>query len=193
MDVEDVWQTRVEGLWSGLDAVAMHALRELLPEVPSEGMSLADWNAKRDVVITELDATPTLILFDQDFHHEGGGAEDGQRLIAELQVALTARAPTLPDAYYGLLANTVEVDQEYQRRGEIIAAAGLDSARFVLISKQNLADEELRRFASRLRTILLAPLFVDLMEEVVDKVRSTQDQALDVVPRSVVHPGRVGG
>jgi hypothetical protein len=200
MEVPDVWQQAIRDRWDGLDeteraslvdqayaiagdatpvpAGAMHALRKLLPELESEGLSLAEWRARGDELLAGLESTPTLILFDQDFHHEGGGTEEGQRLIAELESALAKRGPVPPDAYYGLLTNTVEVDNEHARRDEIVGAGGLDPARFVLISKQNLADEELRRFASRLRTILLAPLFVDLLDEVTGEVRATQDAAL---------------
>ena len=203
MKVSDVWQQAVRNLWDELDhteraslvdmayaiaggatpvpAGAMHALRSLVPEMQTEGLSLADWEARREELLAGLEATPTLILFDQDFDHESGGAQDGQRLIAELQTALAEQGELQLDAYYGLLTNTVEVDQEHARRDEIVAESGLDAARFVLISKQNLADEELRRFASRLRTILLAPLFVDLLGEVTGEVRATQDAALEEV------------
>lgn len=203
MDVPEVWQAAVGELWEKLDETeraslvdkayaiagddtpvpsgAMHALRDLVPDIESEGLSLAAWQGRRNELVADLESKPTLILFDQDFQHEGGTTEDGQRLIVELQAELTGRGDIPVGAYYGLLTNTVGVDEELAQRDNIVADTDLDPARFVLISKQNLADEELRRFASRLRTILLAPLFADLLSEVTGEVRSTQEAALEEV------------
>jgi hypothetical protein len=199
--VDQVWQQRVRDEWGKRDAAeraslvdtayaiasgaeplgtgALHALRALLPsEVDQIGLSLSEWRSRRDVLIGDLAAKPTLILFDQDFSHEGSGAEEGQRMIVELETQLR-KFETHQDAYYGLLTNTVTVDQEHERRQQIVKDSGADPARLVVMSKRNL-DDELGRFAMRLRTTLLAPILADLLNEVTGEIENEQKAAIEL-------------
>ena len=139
---EEVWQQRVREEWEKRDVPeyaslvntayaiiggaeplgtgALHALQALLPdEVEQIGLSLSQWRGQRDGLIGELADKPTLVLFDQDFSHEGSGTEDGQRMIVELETAL-GQLESHQDAYYGLLTNTVSVDEEHERRQQIV-------------------------------------------------------------------------
>ncbi len=205
LDEEDVWQQRVRDRWEQLDDAehaslidkayaisggaepagigAIHALRALLPsDMDQKGLSLAQWRAQREGLIGEIEAVPTLFLFDQDFSHEGGASADGQRMIAELEQALSG-LEARSNAYYGLLTNTVGIDGEQDRRAAIVEHSAVDDARLVVISKRNLDDHELGRFAERLRITLLAPIFADLIEEVTGKLKETQKAAIDLAKK----------
>ena len=197
--VDQVWQQRVREEWekrddaeraslvdtayaiaSGAEPVgtgALHALSALLPsEIDQIGLSLSEWRNRRDGLIGDLAAKPTLILFDQDFSHEGSGTEEGQRMIVELEAELR-KLEVHQDAYYGLLTNTVTVDQEHERRQQIVKDSEADPARLVVMSKRNL-DDELGRFTMRLRTTLLAPILADLLNEVTAQIKNEQDTAI---------------
>lgn len=210
---DGIWQQRARDRWETLEASeqpsvvdkayahaasidpvatgASHALRAILPEVVEQrGMSLSQWQTERSVLIAELASKPTLVLFDQDFSHEQQGTEDGQRMIAELEQALATLDPK-PDAYYGLLTNTVGVDEEQDRREQIIEDSGADAARLVVISKRNLDDQELGRFTARLRTTLLAPIFAGLLAEVTTEIETEQKAAIararSIAPEDMEH------
>jgi hypothetical protein len=199
---DGVWQQRVRDKWEELEdeerasrvdkayAIAgntepvrkgaIHALRALLTQdgdVELLGLSLSRWRKQQGSLIGELEDKPALILFDQDFSHEGGSATEGERLIEELEKALKQQGAS-DGAYYGLLTNTVDVDNESERRQEIVEESHVDAARLVVISKRNLADDELGRFAFRLRTTLLAPIFADLLQEVTSTVAHRQVDAI---------------
>jgi len=199
MAIDGVWQTDVAAVWGQsereaqvamvdnayaidgelppLSWGAVETLRRLLPGIAPEGLTLASWREKRAQVLVEMGSTPTLILFDLDFSREvGGDATTGQRLIGELEVALRDQG-FADDAYYGLLTNHVLPGDEHERRLQIVNSAGLDPARFVLISKQHLQGDP-ATFAVRLRTTFLAPIFAGLMVEVDKAIRSEYEKAL---------------
>jgi hypothetical protein len=199
MGQEGIWQARLREEWERRseeeraalldDAYAIdidvepvrHGFLEFLTQasgITCEGLSLKDWSEKRDEIVAALDATPTLILFDQDFEHEEGGATTGERLIADLEDELKT-TPTGADAYYGLLTNTVSTTDEHARRNEILAKTDIDPTRLVVISKQNMQDES-RRIAERLRTTLLAPVFSQLVQAVSMNVSLAQEDALEL-------------
>ena len=199
---EEVWQERVREEWerrsehecaslvdkayaidAGVDPVstgAIHALRGVLPdELAPQGLSLSEWREQKEQLIGGLHETPTLILFDQNFSHEGASEKEGERLIGEMETVLDAAESDLPvPVYYGLLTNTVSAEDEHQRRQQIVNEAGLDPRRLVVISKRNLDYEELERFAKRLRTTLLAPTLAGLTHEVTSQLQAEQQAAI---------------
>jgi hypothetical protein len=200
MAEEDLWQDQVRRRWEDSDqgarvslvdeAYAMdtgdHAprvgflalLQELVPDVEHVGLSLAEWRERSDALIVDLAEKPTLLLFDQDFSHEDGGSEEGQKLIAELEAKLTGgEKGKAPAVFYGLVTHKIEAGEEPAKRNEIIDSSGLDPMRFVLISKQNL-DSQHERLALRLRTMLLAPTFAQLMQEVSAAVSDAAGEAI---------------
>lgn len=200
MAEEDLWQDQVRKRWLALDQGARvslvdeayakgsgdHAprvgflavLQELVPGVEHVGLSLAQWRERSEALVADLAEKPTLLLFDQDFSHEGGGSEEGQKLIAELEAKLAGgEKGETPVVFYGLVTHKVKAGEEPARRNEIIDASGLDPMRFVLISKQNL-DGQHERLALRLRTMLLAPTFAQLMHEVSGAVSDAAEEAI---------------
>jgi hypothetical protein len=164
-------------------------LEALLPDVQKEGLGLHEWRTREEELIGELGATPTLILFDQSFSNEEPGTESaGQRLIAGLEQKVASEEP--PVAYYGLLTNLVQPEEEHERRQQIVDEEQLDSARFVLIAKRRLTHP-LPEFAAKLRTMLLAPLFAGLFRAVtncVDHVRKeAAAEATAIEPEDLEH------
>jgi hypothetical protein len=195
-----VWQERAQEQWERLDepeqaslvdkayAVAasiepvstgaIHALRGVLPpEFAPSGLTLKEWRQDRDRLVSEAEAAPILILFDQSFSREGASDTEGQKLVAELEATLKS-TPAADNVFYGLLTNTIAVEQEHERRQQIIQEASLDPKRLVVISKRNLDFEELDRFAARLRSTLLAPTLAGLTDAVVTEVRTQQQRAI---------------
>lgn len=157
---------------------AAQKLRELLPEIAQEGFTLKGWRKGQGAIVDEMERTPTLVLFDQDFSREEGGTQTtGQRLVHELEEAIKDRT-VADDAYYGILTNTVQPEDEHQRRLEIAANAEVDPQRFVLISKQHLQVDS-STFALRLRTTLLAPVMSQLMHETSKAIADAHYQALE--------------
>ncbi len=196
---DQVFEDRLRALWESKDtggqvalidhAYAIHGdlpnlvpealsvLADLLPASTCERMTLKDWQEKRATIISELATRPTLILFDKDFSHEEGGREDeGPMLIRALEADLNALDPPVPVAFYGLLTNHAGVEDEHEVRETIASAHAVDRARFVLISKQNLGPDT-HRFVGRLRTVLSAPMFAELMSRVADEVTTAQKEA----------------
>jgi hypothetical protein len=210
---EDVWQLRTRERWeastqseqsslvdkafaigAGSEPVARGAIDALTRVLPQslhlQGLSLKEWNEQREQLIEGVAQAPTLILVDQDFSHEGASADEGQRVITELEKAL-ACAQAGDYVYYGLLTNTATPEEEQERRNEIVAAGGVDAMRLVVISKRNLDEEELVRFAGRLRVALLAPALAGLTNAVTEAVRGEQEQALkrasEMAPEEMEH------
>jgi hypothetical protein len=207
MGQEDLWQERVREHWDELDARGRASLADrvyardsdgvalkssfvevlsgLVPEVEHVSLTLAEWREKKGDLITEFATVPSLILFDQDYTHEQGGSDEGQRLIADLENDLGAAGETAekPDVFYGLVSNTFKVGEEPARRNQIIDEAGLDPLRFVVISKQNLDESDHERLAFRLRTMLLAPTFAQLMHEVSEAVSTAGAEAVKKVQK----------
>jgi len=201
MREEDLWQERVRERWGaasneerasladatyGLDSGTgapqsgfFEVLSALLPGVDHLGLALEDWRQQSAALITEVKETTTLILFDQDFSREDGGPSDGQVLIRELEAELeeSGSGSAMPAIFYGLVTNKVKAGEEPRRRNEIIEQSGVDPTRFVLISKQNLEGDH-SRLALRLRTMLLAPAFAELMQRVSVAVSKASEEAV---------------
>jgi hypothetical protein len=196
---DTIWQTRVREKWEeeispreqatlADDAAALeHDLDPVLtgfaeivdatcPNIEFLHLSLAEWKERRDGIIAEIPEVPTLILFDQDFRNEGGAADEGQKLVADLQKKIEDYAEVKLETFYGILTNTVSIEQEHTRRTQIVAEANLDAGRFVLISKQSLRDGA-ELLPKRLRPVLLSPLFARLMEEVGAAVAAAREEA----------------
>jgi len=198
---EQVWQQRMREEWERRDKPeraslvdkayaiaegkepvrtgAIHALKQVLPgELEPAGLTLSEWRERRDTYVSEAERTPTLVLIDQDFSREGASEAEGQRVIAELEAQLQAAPAAADFVFYGLLTNTVAVEEEHVRRMEIVEEASLDPKRLVLISKRNLDLGELERFAARLRSTLLAPAFAGLTAAVTTELHAEQEAAI---------------
>lgn len=198
---EEIWQERARERWEasnefeqsslvdkafaiggGAEPVArgaIDALARVLPQnLQPQGLSLKAWNEQREQILKDTDKRPTLVLVDQNFSHEGASADEGQKIIAELELALGSLGD-IDRVYYGLLTNTTAPEQEQERRNEIVAAGGVDPMRLVVISKRNLDDDELERFAERLRIALLSPALARLTKALTDELRTEQEQALE--------------
>jgi hypothetical protein len=197
---EDVWQQRVRERWessgeseqsslvdkafaigAGSEPVARGAIdalaRVLPPSLQLQGLSLDQWNTQREQVVGDSEKSPTLLLVDQDFSHEGAGTAEGQQIISELEQTV-AGTPAGDYVFYGLLTNTAAPEQEQERRNEIVAEGGVDPMRLVVISKRNLGEDELVRFAGRLRVALLAPALAGLTNAITEELHNEQEQAL---------------
>jgi hypothetical protein len=201
--VEDLWQQKTREYWAGLDGdergTLVTAARErsgadtnagreftkllcdLVPDAEHLLLSGAEWRRRSDELIGQFPQTSTLLFFDQDFsREEGGGHTEGQKLIKDLQDALVQgedRDP--PTVFYGLVTNTVRPGEEPARRDEIIEEIGLDATRFVLVSRVGL-DGEHERLAMRLRTMILTPLFADLLQRVAVALREATTNAVSL-------------
>lgn len=197
---DGVWGQRVEEMWEQMTdgeratlvdgAAALEQdlnpvltgfaeiVNETYPEIEFLHFSLGDWKTRKQEIVDKTPAIPTLILFDQDFRNEGGAENEGQKLVAELERRIKDHEDVKLGTFYGILTNTVSVDQEHARRTEVVTDENLDAGRFVLISKQSMRDGA-KLFPERLRPVLLSPLFAHLMEEVRGAVAAAQKEALD--------------
>jgi hypothetical protein len=151
---------------------------ETCPEIEFLHFSLSDWTKRKQEIIDGTPTIPTLILLDQDFSNEGGAENEGQKLVADLERRIKDHEDVKLGTFYGILTNTVSVDEEHTRRTKIVADENLDAGRFVLISKQSMRDGA-ELLPERLRPVLLSPLFAHLMEEVTRAVAAAQEEALE--------------
>lgn len=208
---EEIWQTRVRERWEEdispekqatladgaaalereLDPILTgfaETVTEACPEIEFLHFSLGDWKERKQETIDKTPTVPTLILFDQDFRNEGGAENEGQKLVADLERRIKDHEDVKLGTFYGILTNTVSVDQEHTRRTEIVTDEKLDAGRFVLISKQSLRDGA-GLLPERLRPVLLSPLFAHLMEEVgaavVDAQEKARKRAIEIPPEDL--------
>ncbi|HEX7278289.1 MAG TPA: hypothetical protein VF255_01580 [Solirubrobacterales bacterium] len=198
MDVVGLWREQSRELWERLEEDERMALlrrareqgnagtnegreftkllRDLTPGVEHLLLSGAEWRDRSEELIEQLSKTSTLLFFDQDFSREEGGSHtEGQKLIKALQDALDGQDKPL--VFYGLVTNTVRPGEEPHRREEIIDEMNLDPTRFVLVSRVGLEGEH-ERLALRLRTMVLTPLFAELLQKVVVMLREAAQGAL---------------
>lgn len=195
---QGVWEQRVEEMWEQMadgeratlvdGAAALEQdlepvltgfaeiVTKTCPEIEFLHFSLADWTDRNQEIIDETPTVPTLILFDQDFRNEGRAQNEGQKLVGDLEVRIKNHEDVKLGTFYGILTNTVSVDQEHVRRTEIVTDERLDAGRFVLISKQSMRGGA-GLLPERLRPVLLSPLFAHLMEEVIKAVDAAQEEA----------------
>jgi hypothetical protein len=195
---DGVWQQRARNVWGDLseseqaslvdrayalaggdepvERGAVHALERVLPDAfKLDGLSLGEWRADKDSVLEVAEKELTLILVDQDFSHEQAAADEGQRIIEELEQVLGPNPNS--NVYYGLLTNKVKPGEEHEKRREILDQTELDPQRLVIMSKLDLDSEELYRFAARLRSTLLAPSLAGLISAVADALAAEQEEA----------------
>jgi len=127
------------------------ALDQLLTKPIPEKLSLDAWHTTKAEVFSNATNGKVLLLFDQDLSGAGGGPEEGFKLI--LEVLGQGQSNRL---FCGLLSNTFGPDDVWEKQEML--SKDLDPAkrgRFVLISKQDLQDEQPLKFAAMLKLTVL--------------------------------------
>jgi hypothetical protein len=149
------------------DTEALSKLGQLLQE-RVVALSKAQWEEQQDTVLEQ--DKPILILFDRDFHAEGGGERDGEDMIRQVQERSVDRP-----VWTGLLTHTVGAGDEHETYLKL-GDEGIDLHRTLVISKTRVITPE--QFPSHLRLTLLAPLMHKLVSRIADKVTETQEAAV---------------
>ena len=169
---------RITGPPEGEDAEdqrALSTLGELLSGIGTERLSLDGWQQRRDAVVEEVEAQPTLVLFDRDFSREAGGGEHtGEGLVSDF-----AQRARDVDAYCALLTRTVSRVDHHTEWRALAVSLGIPASRFVLVLKEDLLDHPLR-FALTVGTSLLAPTLARLLQLTEKAVTDGQRKAAEL-------------
>lgn len=129
------------------DVSSRPALEAIFRDHGFESLTLAQWQAAGSASLDQ--GGPTLVLVDRDFSREGGAADAGDRVVAELLARSDADR-----TWCCLLTHSAqnEADEERLER-EITAANDLYPGALVVLSKPQL-DADPERFAIRLLGVL---------------------------------------
>jgi hypothetical protein len=179
---EEVRNERLRLLWEGLtdeqrknlidelrakasptddtDLVAKKKFAELFASHEFQGLSLQEWEQRRETILAE--PTPVLILVDEDFSKEGRSRTAGRPLVQEVL------KNTDPEKVMcGLVSHNYQPGNVHDDREQLCADEGFDRSRFVLIPKA-LADEDLAGFASLIKLVVVAKPMDSLRARVTD-------------------------
>jgi hypothetical protein len=167
---EDIRNERLRKLWEGLkeeeqkslvdelraktsstddtDLVAKKKFAELFAGHHFQGLSLQEWEQRRESILA--DPTPVLILVDEDFSKEGRSRTAGRPLVQEV-LKITDPEKVM----CGLVSHNYQPENVHDDREQLCRDEGFDRSRFVLIPKA-LADEDLAGFASLIKLAVVA-------------------------------------
>ncbi len=142
------------------DLVAKRKFAELFASHDFQGLSLEEWEKRRESILAET--APVLILVDEDFSKEGRSRTAGRPLVQEVL------KNTDPEKVMcGLVSHNYEPRNVHDDREQLCTEEGFDRSRFVLIPKA-LADEDLAGFASLIKLAVVAKPMDSLRTRVTD-------------------------
>ena len=125
-------------LGEGEDFMAAERLDDVLGKLADcefLKLSLAKWRERSEELLSDTQATSTLLLFDRNFSREEQGMEEeGFRLMQSVQAREIG--------YCGLISHTVQVGGEYEAWDTHAEEYSLSRDRFVVIAKERLTKEQ---------------------------------------------------
>lgn len=143
-----------------VDRVAKQQFAELFEKYDFQGISLKEWEERRDAILAE--PGPVLVLVDEDFSKEGGQKTAGRSVIRDLLNKTKA-----DKVMCGLVSHNYLPQNVHDDRERLCAEDGLDPSRFVLIPK-SLADDDLIGFASLIKLAVVAKPMDSLRERMTE-------------------------
>ena len=148
----------------------LEVLRHVLPDsVEAASLTPAQWLSQQGVIVEEAASTPTLVLFDRSMHDD---EDAGLKLLTALYEADSDGV-----MWAGLLTNTATVSNELRVRTELAGLVGVQSERFVLLSKGHL-NEDVLTFAEALRIALMSQPATLLLKEVASSITNKAQEAV---------------
>lgn len=146
-------------------------LRKVLPEVVEVALlTPAQWLNQKGSIVEEAVSKRTLVLFDRSMDDD---EDAGLKLLTNLYEA--DQDGVIWAA--GLLTNTASVSDELSVRTALASEVGVQSERFVLLSKGHL-NEDVLTFAEALRIALMAQPATLLLEEVAKSITNKAQVAV---------------
>jgi len=137
-------------------------------------LSLADWKSRSHAIIAEVAAKPTLFVCDDDFSLEGGGKNEGRKLIDQLHRELVQYKYA-----YALLTHNATTEASEAELEKDIAQQFPDIKDFVVvIAKARLTGDGRERFVHRLKSTLLFRLFRVLKGKLKEAAAAAHNEAL---------------
>ena len=137
-------------------ATSLEGVLEELEGVEFVPLSLSEWEEQRGEYVAGEAALETLLLFDRDFSGEGGGENEGLRLIQQVQSGEVG--------FCGLVTHTVLLGEECAEWQKLASSHSLNPGKFVVISKERLRDEppNYHSFLGMLRLTALSGRYEEL-------------------------------
>ena len=123
-------------------------LRDLMTSVDFRSLTPAEYDSEFEAIVQQAAENPTLILFDRNLGE--GDSNGGLRLVITLY-----KADPENTIWAGILTNTVQQEHEGQAWDELSDKPGINSERFVLLSKSHLTEHS-ESFVEALRIALMA-------------------------------------
>ena len=123
------------------DTQAAESLEETLDQLDGceyVTLSLGEWRAQGNDLLSDDRAKNTVFLFDKDFTKEDGTKDEGMELVRQVQTGGVG--------FCGLLSHTVPVKGEHNAQMELSETYGLDAERFIVIAKERLTDDPLDHY-----------------------------------------------
>jgi hypothetical protein len=136
-------------------------------------LSLKQWEQRKDALLAEANATPTLFIFDDDFTLEGQSTTHGRQLIGETHTANQGYK-----FVYALLTHNAQSDDaEISLQRDIAQQAPELEDYLLVIGKSRLSDNS-DRFAERMKHLLLYRLFRVLTRRLRDETAQASELAI---------------
>lgn len=154
----------------GLDDLTASLLPTLFKKYHPRFLSLSKWRTAQEALL----ASPipiTLILVDEDFSKEGGGTEEGLRIIKEV-----LKTPNTDAVLCALLSHKYRREGIHEQWDQLCRKEEIDKSRFVLIPKSFLS-EDLIGFARLLKLAILNGPVQSLKAKTLDILRGAIDHS----------------
>mgnify|MGYP000403925672 CR=1 FL=1 len=146
-------------------------LSQLVPKERLLELSYAQWKDRKDQLLAENIERPALFLFDQNLTREGGGDNEGIKIIASV-----LSGDTSEKLICGLLTHTVDPKGELNAKEQLSKDYSVPIDRFLVISKQNLSKDPVL-FAQLLKLVALSPDFTKFKKKTNEVIRASREGA----------------
>ena len=136
-------------------------------------LSLKQWEQRKNALLAEADATPTLFIFDDDFTLEGQSKTHGRQLIGQTHASNAAYK-----FVYALLTHNAPSDDAEISLQKDIEEQAPELADYLLVIGKGRLSENGDRFAERMKHLLLYRLFRVLTQRLRDETTKASDLAI---------------
>lgn len=139
-------------------------------------LGLNQWEQQKAELLAQVNGTPTLFIFDDDFSLEGKSVTHGRQLIGETHLANQGYK-----FVYALLTHNAQTDDAEISLQKEIAEQTPELAEYLLVIAKSRLSENSDRFAERMKHLLLYRLFRILTRRLRDETEKASKLAIEKI------------